>query len=97
MRRPISPNDLPPQAIPDEVIEAFDYLIRENWIGKEAKVYQKDILRILVDKLQIESSEILDRRLLDVESLYEAVGWQVEYHKPMYDENFDAYFLFTVA
>lgn len=94
---PIKPSDLPISNIPDDVIETFDYFIQENWTGKEALVYQKDILRALVDKLQIESSEILNRRLLDVESLYKAVGWQVEYHKPMYDENFDAYFLFTVA
>lgn len=47
------------------------------------------------NRLAISTDEVYRRRLLDVEELYRASGWKVEYDKPAYCEDFEAYFKFS--
>lgn len=38
---------------------------------------------------------IFDKHWLDIEDTYRKAGWNVEYDKPGYCENYDAYFVFS--
>lgn len=98
MVEPIRPEDVVEQkrlVLPPEVLEAFNEQIVKKFDGKSANVKQKDVAKLIGEKLNITYSQILEEHLLDVEDIYRKVGWKVKYDKPSYDENFDSYFLFT--
>ena len=82
--------------IPEEVIKAFDELIVENWDGRSATIKQKDIVQRIMSKLSCEEDLIFKKHYLDVEELYGSVGWEVEYSKPAYcDDYYEPYFVFS--
>lgn len=80
--------------IPEPVINTFNWLIGEAFDGHRAIVYQKEVVEKLVAS-GIPRSEIFAKHYLDVEKLYERAGWIVEYDKPAYNEEYDAFFKFT--
>lgn len=101
MVEPIKPSEVT-LIIPDFIIEAVNNLIKEKWTGEEAVIYQDDILNIIaIEKRtdETESSkptrrEVFDHHWLDIEPIYRKVGWNVEYDKPAYCENYRAHFIF---
>jgi hypothetical protein len=96
---PISPREaaeLQTEQIPDVVFEAFNELIAQNLDEGRAVVKQKDVLVLLGTK-GVEPDEVFERRWLDIEGSYRAVGWQVTYDKPARyaGETYEPYFEFS--
>ncbi len=98
--KPISPNEigaLKAKTLPSEVIEAFNELIVKNWSGACAIIKQDEIVKLICAKLKIkpkDRQDVYDNHYLDVEDLYRAEGWRVEYDKPGYNETYEAFFKF---
>jgi len=92
--KPITPDEVRKE-LPDEVVEIFNDLIKQNWNGHEAVVKQTEALTAITRRLEIEASEVFKRRLLDVEQAFREAGWKVEYDKPGWDETYDAFFRFS--
>jgi hypothetical protein len=94
--KPVTPKEvvsLKKVLIPDEVIESFNELIAENYLGGYASFKQKDVVARMVKK-GLKSADIYKNVWLDVEDIFEKAGWKVEYDKPGYNESYDAYFSF---
>jgi len=98
MGGPIKPKDVQSKkdaALPEEVFEVFNQLIVENWDGRSATVNQDEACKRICKALKIKSGEAYDRGLLDVESAYRKAGWKVVFDKPGFNENYDAFFVFS--
>ena len=111
--RPIEPKeviDKKVNIIPEEVIEAFNELIAQNYSEGYATVLQKDAERLMIAKgldrlITIEKGEekVVDKSIIyknhwmDVEGIYRKAGWKVEYDKPVgyAGETFEPYFRFS--
>lgn len=98
MVKPITPDEVK-HVIPDFIIEVVNKLIQEKWDGHEAIIKQDEIMDIVSsddeDDDKPSRQKIYDQGWLDFEPLYREVGWNVEYDKSAYYENYDAYFKFT--
>lgn len=103
MTKPIRPDEIgeaKKSIIPDTVIEAFNEEIAANYTNGKAKVLQKDVVERIRVKLKFNSThDIYKNGWLNVEELYRAEGWSVEYAKPIAyaGEEFEAYFEFKKA
>ncbi len=100
MTRPITPQEagLSAATIPEFVIRAFNFEIERVFNGKTAKVDQETIMQTILNlgiehSCQVSRSNVFARNWLDVEPLYRAAGWQVEYNMPNVREA--AHFIFT--
>jgi hypothetical protein len=96
--KPISPNEVGLQ-IPDEVIVAFNELIKRRWDGNESEFTQNDVIELILDiseetKGNLTRSSIFDRGYLNIESIYGKEGWDVTYEKPGIGDDFVAMFIF---
>lgn len=94
--RPLSPKEVVEKkinSIPDAVFEAFNDLIAKDFNSAYAIVKQKEVVKLLVEK-GLKEKDIYDNHWLDVEEVYRKAGWKVEYDKPAYNEDYDAYFEF---
>ena len=94
---PVKPSEMTQakkSSIPDVVFEVFNQLITEKFNCGYATIKQKDVVALLEAK-GLKSREIYDRGWLDVEGVYRAAGWKVEYDKPGYNESYDAFFVFS--
>jgi len=92
--KPITPaevTDKKLKVIPDGVIEAFNELIAENWDGHFSAFTQKAVTQRIKEKMKHQSFDI---KWLDVEPIFEEIGWRVEYDKPGYNESYPAAFTF---
>ena len=101
--KPITPDEvvlLKEAMIPDEVIEAFNECIAENWKGSYAIVKQKYVVEKIMKKFLAANkdphikNDITDNHWLDVEDIFRAAGWEVKYDGPGYNESYDATFEF---
>ncbi len=97
-RGPVAPQEiqaLKTEQIPEEVFTVFNDLIAENLRSGCSKVLQKDVM-FRLEEMGMNRSEVYRHRWLDVEDSYRAVGWHVEYDKPVYwgGEDFEPYFKF---
>ncbi len=103
MVKPIKPSEVKKKEIeiPDAVIEAVNEMIQEKWNGKEATIFQDDIIdRIIfinktLNKTLLNRDTIFDKNYLDFEDIFRKAGWKVEYDKPGYNEDYKAYFVFS--
>jgi hypothetical protein len=97
--KPIRPDEvvaLKATLIPDEVIEAFNELIAENMSGGSSSFTQDKVVTRILSKMPDTSRDALyDNHWLDVEDVYRAEGWKVEYDKPGYCETYSASFAFS--
>lgn len=94
--KPIVPADIGEsklKILPDAVIETFNQLIAKNWDGHESELKQREVINAL-EKVGYSEQAIFEERLLDVEDVYRAVGWEVTYNKPGYNETGLATFTF---
>lgn len=98
MPGPITPDEASVAAavqIPEVVFEVFNDLIAKKLgSGKSATVLQNEVVERLVAK-GLSSSEIFKNHWLDVETSYQAAGWEVAFDQPAYCESYKAYFTFT--
>jgi len=89
--KPINPKELDSSpAIPDEIISIFNKLIIEKWNGKEAVVFQDNVIdRILEEAphLNLTKKEIFERNYLDIEKMFRKEGWFVQYESPSIGDN----------
>lgn len=81
------------EAIPDVVIEAFNELILAYFDGDSATIEQDEVVKLIVKK-GISKNNIFERHYLDIEPIFEAAGWKVEYDKPGFNETYEATFTF---
>ncbi len=80
--------------IPEEVFDAFNELIVENMHGKSSTFTQKKVVALILEKSILSRDVIFNKNYLDVEDIYRAEGWLVEYDSPGYCENYDATYTF---
>ncbi len=93
---PIKPGEVTKEkerTLPDAVLETFNELIAQNWNGYSATVKQDEVVNAL-EKKGLNRQEIYSKGWLDVENIYRASGWSVDYDKPGYNETFPATFKF---
>ncbi len=103
MAGPIRPREVArakAASIPEEVFEAFNELIAQGWNGRFANVRQKDAADRAVLKMKARDpsatrAALYDNGWMDVEDAYRKAGWKVEYDKPGYCEDYDAFFRFS--
>ena len=81
--------------IPDYVFDIFNTLIAKSYANGQAKVMQNEVVAIICTMIGLTRQQVFNQRLLDVEQTYRAAGWTVVYDKPGYNEDYEAYFLFT--
>ena len=95
---PISPSEVVEQKaehIPDEVFAVWDRMIAANWKNHCSVVMQSDIVEALIPLTGHHTRiEVFDKGWLDIEDIYRAVGWNVTYDKPAYNESYPASFTF---
>mgnify|MGYP001578080201 CR=1 FL=1 len=93
--KPISPDEVKKGDIPDFVFEAFNEMIQEKWNGASSRVYQNEIIELILKKTTIiDRRDIFENNWLDVEDYYREAGWVVAFDKPNYNEDYKAFFLF---
>lgn len=101
MVEPIKPKDVvkaKQETLPDEVIEAFNELIAENWKGEYAKFKLAVVAERIRKKLgwgDEKAGQISKNGWLDVEDVYRKAGWKVVYDGPAYNETYQATFEFS--
>lgn len=99
--KPISPKDIMDNLetiIPSIVIESVNRLLKDKYRGTgSVSIKQDEIINEIIANYgsRLSRQEIFDKKWLDFESLYRKNGWKVEYDKPAYNENYDAYFKFS--
>lgn len=96
--------------IPDTIIASFNEMIAENLSGGSARFTQDAVIKRILSNLKVEGEsfsantrphwctagrgDLFQNNWLDVEPIFEAAGWKVEYDKPAYCESYDAFFVF---
>ena len=104
--KPISPNEVAEivqNSIPGSVFDAFNECIALDWNGRSATVKQEEVIAKIISKFPPDSEGnpsisrrlIFDKKWLNVEEAYRALGWSVKYDKPGYNESYEAFFVFT--
>lgn len=97
--KPIKPSEIVSakrETIPGQVFAAFNTCIANAFRGKSAKVLQKDVIAEIMKRMpSVDRNEIFNGGWLDVEDVYRAEGWTVEYDKPGYNESYPATFTFS--
>ncbi len=90
-------------SIPGWVIKVFNDMLSEKASGRgpvRIRLIQKDVMERLLAAAPPGTvrQNIFDRGWLDIEPLFEKVGWKVKYDKPGYNsrfnENYDASWTF---
>jgi len=99
MVKPISPNEVNNPAIPEEVIEAFNFLIKKNFRNGSATILQNEVIEKILKifrqrRREMTRQQIFDAGWLNIEHLYTNAGWNVGYDKTAYNETYDAFFTF---
>lgn len=95
--KPITPAQVAAQQlsdIPDEVIEIWNRVLAKRYRSGSATIKQDEIVQELVSLTQGDRQKIFENGWLEIEELYNANGWNVEYDKPGYNESYDAFFVF---
>lgn len=94
--KPIRPEDVVSHKqgdIPSVVIDVFNELIAENYQNGRAQVFQAHAVQRLV-AAGLDRDELFRRGWLDVEGIYRAADWFVDFDKPGYNETYDAFWVF---
>lgn len=96
--QPITPREAKAQMspVPDAVIEAFNELIAENFDGRKAVVKQKEVVEV-IEKKGIDQKTLFEKSwMTDIEKIFRAAGWKVQYESPARDQDsFDAFYSFS--
>ena len=106
--KPISPDEVIGKKgdyIPDEVISAFNTLIAKNFYCGSSTFKQDEVVEEIINNLKLMTGyqdvirdtirgQIFKNNWLDVEGIYRETGWDVEYDKPAFNEDYPASFTF---
>ena len=104
---PISPDEITPPELPDWVIEGANDCIKTYWKAKEKKAHftQDALIACLRTAYLKKYPNVADYKewrgllfrnhYLDIEPVYEEVGWNIIYDKPGYCESGEPTFTFT--
>ena len=98
MADPISPQDIglaKAKVVPEKVIDVWNAIIAKAFTAGGARILQNDVVEKLIEELACPRHRVFDEGWLNIEEVYEAAGWNVEYDKPHYSENYSAVFIFT--
>lgn len=105
--KPITPQEVgvaKAASLPPKVIGAWNDLIVAKWNGSSARILQKEALAAIVKAMWPNADPDTDlpewntvraKGWLDIEEMYRAQGWKVEYDRPGYCESYDAHFIFS--
>lgn len=99
--KPIKPEEilkLKETILPDQVIEAVNEIIAENYNNGTSSFFQKDLIAKIISKMKddkITDSDVFKNKWLNIESIYRNNGWKVSYDKPGYNESYEPSFTFT--
>ncbi len=83
------------ELIPEAVFDCFNDLIAMNFCDGSAVVRQKDVVARMVRHGKLRRKDIFDKGWLNVEAAYRQAGWKVEYDRPGYNEDYEAFFRFS--
>lgn len=94
---PITPAEAKRQkgaALPREVLHVFNDLIVEKY-NSEFNISQDEAIDRILEKMpHLKRHEIFERNWLDIEDMYSAAGWHIDFEKPDRGETFSAYWTF---
>lgn len=97
--RPITPKEAKKghsEAIPPEVYDAFNDLLRKYGSQKTITIKQNEVMDSILKRLPtVKRQEVFDNNWLDIESAYIQNGWDVHYDKPGYNESYEAFWEFS--
>lgn len=87
------------KTFPNFVMKTWNEMIAKKMGATSAHITQDEIVKALIEASpeMIDRSTVFDNMWLDVEDIYRAAGWKVDYDKPGYNESYGAYFKFSVA
>lgn len=88
--RPIAPSEVK-KSIPSFVIEAVNELISEKYKPNVRFIIRQNEIK---ERVMSKTEQDFDYSWLDIEDVYRESGWLVEYDKPRYNEQYDAFFEF---
>lgn len=104
MTNPISPKDIDDfsyqhrlqiaKEIPAKVIQCFNDLIVKNYENGYSRVQQKDVVENICKVMNTDKNKIFDNKWLDIEILFENVGWKCVYEKGAYYDESDPFWTF---
>ena len=105
MIKPFSPVDIAQKAkdvyaFPIEVIQVVNGLLMERARTATRIIIKQDEVLDRLDQLfeqkglHFDRQEAFARHWLDFEEAFRAQGWNVEYDKPGYNENYSAFWIF---
>lgn len=96
MIKPISPTEHSKfrGGFPDFVFEAFNRKISKVRNATVIRVFQDDVIDLIIDLGDVTRSEIFNNNWLDIEDHYRDAGWVVHYCKSPYWSDEDSYFEF---
>lgn len=95
--KPITPKEVTQEkikAIPDRVVEIFNRVITRYWNGTSSTFRQSEVLAMICNETGEHMADVFREGWLDIEDIYESAGWDVEYDKPGFNENYPATFTF---
>lgn len=93
MAKPITPDEAT-RIVPDTVIEVFNELIREKIHNKTALIKQDEVVVRVCERTGVERHTIFQNGWLDVEPIFRAAGWHVEFEKADYTGLSESFFTF---
>lgn len=97
MITPIKPGDVQEAKnvlIPDGVLKAFNEMIASSWNGTESNFTLSEVIDKAIKETGLTEEQLLDNRFMDVETVYQSIGWDVAYDKPAYCESYSSFFVF---
>lgn len=96
MIKPITPAEYDKHCgnFPDFVFEAFNRKISEVRSTAVIRVFQNDVIDLIIELGGVTRSEIFNNNWLDIEDHYRDAGWVVYYYKSPYCSDEDSYFEF---
>lgn len=106
MTKPLSPDEAFEKYdhLDPKVIETWNKLILKHRSGRRSVIKQDDAVEALRSAMTSATSEyimprqrVFDEGWLEIEEVFRAAGWDVEYDKPGYNETYPATFTFTKA
>lgn len=100
MTEPIKPSEVK-QIIPEFVIKGANECIQKHYHALERRShFTQDALIDCILKYkpneEINRHTLFDNHWLDIEPIYRIAGWEVEYDKPAYCEDYPANFTFRI-
>jgi hypothetical protein len=99
--KPITPDEIAKSRaseIPDEVIDAFNDLLKKKFDGEQAIIEQIEVVHAIMVKMDLKPEDrevIFAERWLNIAPLFGPAGWRVVVHEPHVGNERPAYYTFT--